>query len=82
MNSLHVSTPNTDIVLSLRIPRDEVTTLFELIKRSGKPLNFGRSDRPSDRPICHKLALKIEAKLRIDPMGSYRRGEETSGDCK
>jgi DNA polymerase lambda len=27
-----------------------------------------------------RTALKIEPKLQIDPMGSYRRGEETSGD--
>jgi hypothetical protein len=30
--------------------------------------------------ICTPSALKIEPKLQIDPMGSYRRGEETSGD--
>lgn len=31
--------------------------------------------------VCSS-ALKIDPELQIDPMGSYRRGEETSGDRK
>ncbi|GHJ86075.1 hypothetical protein NliqN6_2477 [Naganishia liquefaciens] len=52
--------------LKQRIPRAEVTRLFESIKRTAEQLD-GCGDKKND-------------KLCVEAMGSYRRGEETSGD--
>lgn len=70
----------------IRIPRPEVERLFEQIKKAGKCIQASKRFN-TQKYNGTTLAMHIEGcgsrekgHLKVEAMGSYRRGEETSGD--
>jgi hypothetical protein len=67
-DGLFVDRRETDI--NTRMPREEASEIFGVIKSIGKRSHWAVAEFPSD-VTC--LALALDPKLFIEIMGSYRR---------